>query len=452
MPRVAFYFFIKMTKQPAPAQTVAWRQRILAWGAAQEGPLCCLDSNGNEQDPYGRYRFVIGIGAQATLRVDRTSNAFKAWRTFVQQHRDQWCLSYLSYELKDEVEDLTSNNAATQTFPVLHSFVPMYTIALSRGGRWELHNNGPLTDAELWHQWANTPLPSPTVPVAPITLQPRITKADYLKAVQAVQDQIREGSVYELNFCQELYAEGVQLDPLATFERLNAIAATPFAAYYRHDQYHALCGSPERFLCQRGQQIIAQPIKGTRRRGQTPEEDAALKAALAASEKDRAENIMIVDLMRNDITKVCQTGTIQVPELFGIYGFERVWQMISTVTGTLRPECTGLDALQAAFPIGSMTGAPKVSSLRWIEALEVVQRGLYAGAIGYIHPDGDLDFNVVIRSLLYDAERAYASCHVGGAIVYDSDPLAEYEECWIKAQTVLEALGRQNPATQAHGR
>lgn len=429
-------------KEQSPAQIAAWRQRILAWGATQEGPLCCLDSNGHQQDPYGRYYFIIGIGAQATLRVDETGSAFKAWRTFAQQHKDQWCLSYLSYELKDEVEQLTSNNIATQNFPVLHSFVPRYTIALHRDGRWELQNNGPLTDAQLWQQWANTPLPNPTTaPSIPITLQPRISKDQYIQAVQIVKDQIREGAVYELNFCQELYANDLQIDPLATFERLNNIAATPFAAYYRHDQYHALCGSPERFLCQRGQQIIAQPIKGTRRRGQTPEEDNALRAALAASEKDQAENIMIVDLMRNDLTKVCQTGTIQVPELFGIYGFERVWQMISTVTGMLRSGCTGLDALQAAFPIGSMTGAPKVSSLQWIEQLEVVQRGLYAGAIGYINPMGELDFNVVIRSLLYDANRGYASCQVGGAIVYDSDPMAEYEECWIKAQTVLEALG-----------
>lgn len=429
-------------KELSSIEIAQWRQRILAWGARQEGPICCLDSNGNHQDPYGRYHFVVGIGAVALLRVNQTGQAFDAWRIFVEEHQGEWCLSYLSYGLKDEVENLASNNAAMHSFPVLHSFVPEYLIALHRDGRWEICSKGPLTEAQLWEEWHATPLVEVAQP--PIVLQPRITKTQYLEAIAMVQQQICEGAVYELNFCQELYAEQVAINPIAAFERLNTIAATPFGAYYHHDQYHALCGSPERFLCQRGQQIIAQPIKGTRRRGQTPEEDARLRMALAASEKDRAENVMIVDLMRNDLTKVCQTGTIQVPELFGIYGFERVWQMISTITGTLRPDCTGLDALQTAFPIGSMTGAPKVSSLLLIEALEVVQRSLYAGAIGYIDPQGDLDFNVVIRSLLYDEKRGYASCQVGGAIVYDSDPEAEYEECWIKAQTVLEALGNHS--------
>ena len=383
----------------------------------------------------------MGIGAQAELTVSKTGTGFDQWMAFVQRHQGQWCFSALSYELKDEVEALSSENLATQYFPVLHSFVPQYVVALRWDGTLLIHSAGAWSVEQIKAGIAATPPLEAAALNQVIALRPRLPKPDYLEAVRTIQSRIIEGAVYELNYCQELYAEAVQLDPLATFERLNAIAATPLGAYYKMGHQHILCGSPERFLCQRGKQLIAQPIKGTRRRGHTPKEDAALKAELAQSEKDQAENIMIVDLMRHDLTKVCQTGTIQVPELFGIYGFERVWQLISTVTGTLRPDCTGLDALRAAFPIGSMTGAPKVSSLRLIEDLEVVQRGLYAGSIGYHDPEGDMDFNVVIRSLLYDAQRKYASCHVGGAIVYDSDPEAEYEECLIKAQTVLEALG-----------
>jgi para-aminobenzoate synthetase component 1 len=193
-------------------------------------------------------------------------------------------------------------------------------------------------------------------------------------------------------------------------------------------------------LCKRGQQLIAQPIKGTIRRGQDPVEDEALREQLRQSEKDRAENVMIVDLMRNDLTKVCTTGSIQVKELFGVYSFERVSQMISTVIGTLQPKRHWTEALEATFPIGSMTGAPKVSSLELIEQYETVARGLYAGTIGYVTPTGDFDFNVVIRSLLYDASSQYLSCQVGGAIVFDSQALAEYEECLLKAQTILAAL------------
>jgi len=243
-----------------------------------------------------------------------------------------------------------------------------------------------------------------------------------------------------MNFCQEFFAEGVRIDPLSMFDRLNQHSKAPFSAYYRLRDRYLLCASPERFLKKEGAKIISQPIKGTIRRGGDPKEDLGLKNQLASSEKDRSENVMIVDLVRNDLGRSCKAGSVEVEELFGIYGFNQVWQMISTVKGELEEGEDGIDAIRRAFPMGSMTGAPKVRSMQLIEEYEQSKRGLYSGAVGYIRPDGDFDFNVVIRSLLYNAADQYLSFQVGGAIVFDSVAEKEYEECLLKAKGILDVL------------
>ncbi len=245
-----------------------------------------------------------------------------------------------------------------------------------------------------------------------------------------------------MNFCQEFFAENVLLDPVAVFERLNAIGKAPFATFLRWRDRYLLSASPERFLKKMGQKLITQPIKGTRRRGKTPEEDEQIWQALAASEKDRSENVMIVDLVRNDLSRNCLPGSVVVEELCGVYSFATVHQMISTVSGTLPAETHWLDALRDCFPMGSMTGAPKIMSMELIERYERTRRGLYSGAVGYFAPDGDFDFNVVIRSILYNAATRYVSAQVGGAIVYDSVPEEEYEECMVKAEAMMRALSQ----------
>ncbi|MCB0641386.1 MAG: anthranilate synthase component I family protein, partial [Phaeodactylibacter sp.] len=270
--------------------------------------------------------------------------------------------------------------------------------------------------------------------------QARFSKPEYLQQVQRIKEHILEGDLYELNFCQEFFTEGVACDPLALFHQLNQAAKTPFAAYYKVRNRHLLCASPERFLKKTGDRVVSQPIKGTIQRGSTPATDAAFKAQLQASEKDRAENVMIVDLVRNDLAKTCLPGSVQVDDLFGIYPFETVFQMISTISGRNKPGTSPIEVLRQAFPMGSMTGAPKVKSMELIEALERSQRGLYSGALGYISPEGDFDFNVVIRSLLYNAATEYLAFQVGGAIVYDSIPEQEYEECLLKAKALLQSI------------
>jgi para-aminobenzoate synthetase component 1 len=425
-----------MKKVLSPIEQQIFKQKALLWGQKQDEVCCCLDSNHYKGDPYGNYAFVLAVGAAHQLELRKAKGAFEQLRNFAKAQQD-WLFGYLSYELKDDVEALRSNNLATQNFPLLHFFAPRYLILIHYNGVLEVQSKHEPAEQIIEAIQAQKYLEQPWKAVH---LRPRMSKARYLETVKTIQEHIAAGDVYELNFCQEFFAENCLLDPITAYNRLNAIAQTPFAAYYQHQNYYALCGSPERFLCKRGQQLIAQPIKGTIRRGQDPVEDEALREQLRQSEKDRAENVMIVDLMRNDLTKVCTTGSIQVKELFGVYSFERVSQMISTVIGTLQPKRHWTEALEATFPIGSMTGAPKVSSLELIEQYETVARGLYAGTIGYVTPTGDFDFNVVIRSLLYDASSQYLSCQVGGAIVFDSQALAEYEECLLKAQTILAAL------------
>jgi para-aminobenzoate synthetase component 1 len=268
---------------------------------------------------------------------------------------------------------------------------------------------------------------------------PRIVTADYLDTVAAIRRHIVEGDVYEMNFCQEFFAENTTIDPLAVWDTLNKLARAPMAAFFRwHDRY-LLSASPERFLKKEGNKLLSQPIKGTRRRAVV--DDDAMRAALANSEKDRAENVMIVDLVRNDLARSCRPGTVAVDELFGIYTFETVHQMISTVTGQLLPTVQPLDALRYAFPPGSMTGAPKVMAMELIEQYEKTRRGLYAGALGYFDPAGDFDFNVLIRSIFYDQTAQYVSFQVGGAIVFDSIAEDELEECRVKAGALFAALG-----------
>ena len=341
---------------------------------------------------------------------------------------------FVTYDLKNEVEALSSDNFSGFNWPALHFFEPTTSL------HW-------LADAlEIRGQTAGvlaeilaTVVPASPPPAVP-PLRPRLPRAAYLQAVEQVRDDILNGEVYELNLCQEFYAERVELDPVATFWRLNEVSPAPFAGFLRYHDHYLLCASPERFLAHQQGVITSQPIKGTRRRGATLADDEQQRLALLHDEKERAENLMIVDLVRNDLARVARTGTVRVPELFGTYGFKHVWQLISTVQADLRPEVNLADILRATFPMGSMTGAPKIRAMQLIEQYEASQRGLYSGSLGYVGADGDFEFNVVIRSLQYRADTGYLSLQVGSAITYDSVPEQEYAECLLKARGVLEAL------------
>lgn len=275
-------------------------------------------------------------------------------------------------------------------------------------------------------------------------VESNMTPAHYLDAVARIRDYLIAGDCYQVNLAQRFAAPATG-DPWTAYRRLRALNAAPFSAYLRTPECHVLCSSPERFLSVRDGLVETRPIKGTRPRSPDPAEDARLAESLRLSPKDRAENLMIVDLLRNDLGRVCATGSIRVPALFEIETFARVHHLVSTITGRLAKGRTAIDLLRAAFPGGSITGAPKRRAMEIIEELEPHRRGVYCGAIGYLGFDGAMDTNIAIRTLVHSdgVVRFWA----GGGIVADSDPESEYRETYDKASPLLDLLqSTDNPA------
>jgi len=276
--------------------------------------------------------------------------------------------------------------------------------------------------------------------VTRIHMQARTSREEYISNAKKLIEHIHCGDIYEVNYCIEFFAENVSVDPSSLFLKLNELTQAPFSCLYKNGEHWLICASPERFLHKKGSCIISQPIKGTRARGKTFEEDEKLKMELFLDEKERSENVMIVDLVRNDLSKSAKKNSVKVEELFGIHSFKSVHQMISTVRAELRNDVHPVDAIRNAFPMGSMTGAPKIKAMELIDEFENVKRGLYSGAVGYFTPDLDFDFNVVIRSIQYNSKTGYLSFMVGSALTANADPEKEYEECLLKAKTLFESI------------
>ncbi|WP_072008584.1 aminodeoxychorismate synthase component I [Hymenobacter sp. IS2118] len=403
-----------------------FRARALSWAA--EFPHCAyFEPNDLEypNGPFDRILAVAAAGASASSSLTELPEVDNA---------DAPRCGFITYDLKNEIEALSSENFDGFGWPQLHFFTPQ-TWLCWRPDAVEIHGQNDEVLARILRQ----PLPARPAPQVP-ALRPRLPKADYLAAVTAIREDILNGEVYELNLCQEFYAENVTLTPTDVFWRLMDASPAPFAGFIRWHDHFLLCASPERFLSHRDGELLSQPIKGTIRRGTNPADDERQRQTLRHDEKERAENLMIVDLVRNDLARVAQTGTVRVPELFGLYPFRHLWQMISTVSAQLRPGTELPEILRATFPMGSMTGAPKIRAMQLIEHYETTRRGLYSGSIGYMWPNGEFDFNVVIRSLQYRQDTGYLSFEVGSAITFDSDPEREYEECLLKAKALLEVL------------
>jgi len=296
--------------------------------------------------------------------------------------------------------------------------------------------------AEVKRQLADAPTsvnrekPQPP-PVEPVTLACNFTREEYVNAVEKARQYIIAGDIFEVNLSQRFEAE-LAVTPYQLYRRLRQINPAPFACYLGFGQVSVVSASPERFLRLRGDRVETRPIKGTRPRGNSQSEDEALANELLASDKDRAENIMIVDLERNDLGRVCRYGTVRVTELAILEVFPTVFHLTSTVVGGLREDKNGIDLLKATFPGGSITGAPKVRAMEIIDELEPTRRSIYTGNIGYLSFNGDLDLNIVIRTFLVKDKKAYFQ--VGGAVTYDSDPEAEYRETLDKARALIDAL------------
>lgn len=360
--------------------------------------------------------------------------------------RDRWVFGWLGYDLKNAVEQLESARPDALGFPVVSLFAPRILLrwGAATGGKVEVLAGagepecgglcaaieGAQAHPEGWEP-----------PAAPgIALKPRWDASKYRQRVARVKKHIQQGDVYELNLCAEWSAAGTLPDPWEAYVRLQDKTRAPMGGFVRMGDCYALSGSPERFLQRTGSLLRSQPIKGTVRRSEDPEEDRMLAEGLACSVKERAENVMITDLVRNDLSRVAAMGSVRVPELCGIHTFRTVHQMVSTVECTLDPERGLADILRATFPMGSMTGAPKIRAMQRIDALEANRRGLYSGTMGYFAPGGDFDLNVMIRSILYHAGKGRVSVQVGGAITALSDPDEEWAECSTKVRALLETL------------
>ncbi len=356
---------------------------------------------------------------------------------------NDWIFGYLSYDLKNDVEQLTSNNFDGLQFPELYFFQPKKIIFLKNNQVEFLYLNMVSDELEPDFESINNQkniAPKSNNAKENIRIRMRIFKDEYFRKVGQMLEHIQKGDIYEANFCQEFYAEDSSINPLETYKKLNAISRAPFSTYVKLFDKYLLCASPERYLKKLGDKVISQPIKGTAARNSSVTDDLLLKSELEKDAKERSENIMIVDLVRNDLSKSALKGSVTVEELCKVYTFEQVHQMISTVTARVDEGKSPVELIKETFPMGSMTGAPKVSAMQIIEELESFKRGLYSGAVGYFTPTSDFDFNVVIRSILYNETKKYVSYSVGSAITAKSNPNREYEECLLKAKAMREVL------------
>lgn len=413
-----------------------FKAQLLLWSQQFED-IVWLDSN-NYQQLQSQYDAVLAVDAMTLIQTDY-QNAFERLKEYQSMTKD-WLFGYLSYDLKNDVEDLRSDNFDGLDFPDLYFFQPK-KIFLLKGNRLTMSYMRMVDDEfeEDIEAIKNHPVNNGLIK-NDVKIHLRIHKEEYFEKINQVLAHIHRGDIYEANFCQEFYAEDTEINPVETYKKLNTISKPPFATFLKQRDKYLLSASPERYIKKHGNTIISQPIKGTAKRSENEEEDNQLKENLRADQKERSENIMIVDLVGNDLSKTAVKGSVTVEELCEIYSFDQVHQMISTVTSEIPETLHPVDVIESTFPMGSMTGAPKISAMQIIENLEVTKRGLYSGSVGYFTPDGDFDFNVVIRSILYNAENKYVSYSVGGAITAKSEPLKEYEECLVKAKAMREVL------------
>jgi para-aminobenzoate synthetase component 1 len=438
------------------------KRQMLTWATSHHsdagvGIFCFLDNHGYPAGISPGFECLLAAGATDSVEA-HTGQAFSRLKEWALD-RGEWLFGHFAYDLAAETEPQSAEPPQKPDpvgFPDLFFFIPEVLIELGPLGI-RIGSFGDDQEAVL-RQILATPIPasgspdpasdqpgmgpnpSDTRSIPPFV--PRFSPAEYRERVAALQRHILRGDCYEVNFCQEFFSQPADLDPLTGWWSLSEASPNPFSCFYRLNGHYLLCASPERYLKKTGSQVFTQPIKGTSARyPDRPAADSASARDLYHSAKDRSENVMVVDLVRNDLSKICLPGSVRVEELYGIYPFPQVFQMISTVTGTLLPDLHWTDAIRETFPMGSMTGAPKHRVVALIDKYERSRRGIFSGAVGYVTPEGNFDFNVVIRSLLYNRADRYLSYQVGSGITFYSDPQAEYEECLIKATGILKALG-----------
>ncbi|MFT5600197.1 MAG: para-aminobenzoate synthetase component 1 [Flavobacteriales bacterium] len=385
--------------------------------------------NGNQSE-----HSYIAVGCLSELNIQEPFGAFQKLKAFRKKNSVNYIFGYLSYELKNDTENLFSDNTDWIGAPSLYFFVPEHIGKLENGEIRMLRGDKKIIEKVLFE------FNDPNTYSSNIVLQPSLRKPAYLNKIKTLQNHIQLGDVYEANFCYSFEGQSNHFDALNFYKQLNKKSNAPFSVFGRLNNIEIASASPERFIKRTGDTLTSQPIKGTIKRGETKEEDQVLIQELSKSQKDRSENIMIVDLVRNDLSRIATRNSVSVDELCKIYTFDTLHQMVSTITAKIENEADPVDILSNTFPMGSMTGAPKVRAMELIEECENIQRGLYSGSVGYIAPNGDFDFNVIIRTLLHNRESGHLSVSVGGAITALSDPEQEYDETILKAEVLLKTL------------
>jgi para-aminobenzoate synthetase component I len=415
------------------------KDKMLNW-ANQFSIFCFLDNHSYQIEPHSE-ECLLAAGSRRSISC-HSGNALEQLQQLINE-KPSWLFGHLGYDIKNEVENLSSSHPDGIGFPDLFFFEPEIIIRLNATEMIIEAENvssifSAINNTEILHSPSSKKL----------EIKNRIEKEEYCSIINKLKKHILRGDCYEINFCQEFYTEHAEINPLEVYKKLSALSPNPFSALYRLDDKWLLCASPERYIKKQGSHIFSQPIKGTSKRNlQSATEDKKQKDDLYNSPKDRSENVMVVDLVRNDLAKVCMDGSVHVDELYGIYSFPQVHQMISTVSGELKENISFSEIIKASFPMGSMTGAPKKRVMDLIERYEKTKRGIFSGAVGYINPEGDLpagqasfDFNVVIRSIMYNAATNYLSFSAGSGITFYSDAEKEWEECMMKADAMREAL------------
>jgi len=397
--------------------------------------FCFLDNH--EYDFDKSYECVAGVGVLKSI-ISNGANSLRDIDQILQTTAD-WIFGHLAYDVKNEIENLQSYNPDYVCFPDFYFFIPEIVFILTEDELKIGVFNSAAAQKIYDEIISSEPIEGVRYP-SPL-LRARFSKEEYIETVKKLQQHILRGDCYEINFCQEFYSNQLVIDPLLVYKKLSELSPNPFSAFYKHNDKYLMCASPERFIKKKGNTIMSQPIKGTANRVKNDlAADEQRKDNLFYNDKERSENIMIVDLVRNDLAKICTQGSVSVKEFLKVYTFPQVHQMISTVAGNLKENISIADIFYATFPMGSMTGAPKKKVMELIEKYEKTRRGLFSGTLGYINPEGDFDFNVVIRSILYNQSNSYVSIQAGSAITFKSDPKNEYEECLLKITAMKKAL------------
>ena len=380
---------------------------------------------------------LLAFGIADEVKCNAQEKALNRLEKFYEKYRNKYIFGYLGYDLKNEIENLTSENKDFAGFPDLYFFLPEFVVEIEKEKIVYLQGSPTQESENFVKSFFDK---SKAIKESKVHLTPQISKSEYIDTVEKLLSHLQRGDIYEVTFCQNFIGENAEINPKSTYFELNAHTKAPMSCYVNINEHYLMSGSPERFLKKEGNRLISQPIKGTAARKEDSILDEKAKHDLLHDEKERAENVMIVDLVRNDLSRVASKGSVNVDELFGVYTFPTVHQLISTISCEIKPEKSIREIIEALFPMGSMTGAPKYSAMQLIEKYEVFKRGLFSGAVGYFEPNGDFDFNVIIRSILYNSESKIVSCPVGGAITIQSEPENEFEECLVKVDAMRKIL------------